>query len=342
MASYFSDKINEIGVALEELEDKIAESCPTCPAVYETIDRLKAGLDDLEDRSRNINGANQLICEEIKDGFHSDELPSLTRRQLTDIIDFLPDATFVIDKNRKVIAWNRAIEEMTGIKKQDIIGRGGYAYAVPFYGEPRPILIDLIYSDDADTRSQYRYVEKKGETLYAESAAPFLLAGQRTHVWATASPLRDDRGEIIGAIESIRDITERKEAEDALKDSERRMADIINFLPDATFVIDRQGVVIAWNRAIEAMTGIKAKQILGKGRQEYALPFYGNRQPMLADLVLEYNMQLSDEYDVWVRKNWHSDELYGTIIRKEDGSLFGEAYMPNLKGSEAFLQGSAT
>ena len=65
-------------------------------------------------------------------------------------------------------------------------------------------------------------------------------------------------------------ILERQMAEDALKDSERRLADIINFLPDATFVINREGVVIAWNRAIEKMTGIKAASILGKGNYEYA------------------------------------------------------------------------
>ena len=69
-------------------------------------------------------------------------------------------------------------------------------------------------------------------------------------------------------------ILERQMAEDALKDSERRLGDIINFLPDATFVINRDGVVIAWNRAIEKMTGIKAANILGKGNYEYALPFY--------------------------------------------------------------------
>jgi PAS domain S-box-containing protein len=441
MGSYFSDKISEISITLEELDRKIAETCPTCLAVSEMIERLKVGLEELEDRSRNItsiienaplaiviiekdgtfssinpkfmdifgyvpeeiscgrewfkkafpdpdyrsaaiatwindkneigvgvkrcrtftvtckdgtkkaikfaaiqqeNGANQLICEEVNTKFGSDEVANLTRRQLMDIIDFLPDATFVIDKNRKVIAWNRAIEEMTGIKKQKIIGKGDYAYGVPFYGEQRPILVDLIYGDNPDIRSQYRYVEQKGDTLYAESAAPFLLAGHRTHVWATASPLRGDEGELIGAIESIRDITERKEAEDALKDSERRLADIINFLPDATFVINRQGTVIAWNRAIETMTGIIAKEMLGKGHHEYALPFYGKRRPMLADLVLEYNNASWDEYDEWGRKDWTIEDLYDNLMRQEDGSLFREAFMPNMRGCEAFLQGSAT
>jgi PAS domain-containing protein len=45
------------------------------------------------------------------------------------------------------------------------------------------------------------------------------------------------------------EVIERKQVEYALKDSERRLADIINFLPDATFVIDREGRVIAWNKA---------------------------------------------------------------------------------------------
>ncbi|MCG6538168.1 MAG: PAS domain S-box protein, partial [Syntrophales bacterium LBB04] len=54
-------------------------------------------------------------------------------------------------------------------------------------------------------------------------------------------------------------------AERALKDSERRLTDIINFLPDATFAIDRQGTVIAWNKAIEEMTGVKAADMLGMG-----------------------------------------------------------------------------
>ena len=61
---------------------------------------------------------------------------------------------------------------------------------------------------------------------------------------------------------------------------------LIDFLPDATLVIDREGNVIAWNHAMEEMTGVQAKDILGKGDYEYALPFYGERRPILIDLVL--------------------------------------------------------
>ena len=62
----------------------------------------------------------------------------------TEIIDFLPDATFVIDDNGVVVAWNRAIEKMTGVPAAEIVGQGNFAYAIPFYGKKRPILIDLV------------------------------------------------------------------------------------------------------------------------------------------------------------------------------------------------------
>lgn len=119
----------------------------------------------------------------------------------------------------------------------------------------------------------------------------------------------------------------RHMAEDALKDSERRLADIINFLPDATFVINREGVVIAWNRAIEKMTGIKAASILGKGNFEYSLPFYGERRPTLIDLVLKPDLGLEKKYE--------------SIKWQDDGTLVGDFFIPDMLGEPAYLLGSA-
>ncbi|MGB8820684.1 MAG: response regulator, partial [Methanoregula sp.] len=63
----------------------------------------------------------------------------------------------------------------------------------------------------------------------------------------------------------IRHAVQQRRAEASIRDHEQREADIINFLPDATFAIDTDGVVIAWNHAIEEMTGVSAAEILGKG-----------------------------------------------------------------------------
>ncbi len=122
-------------------------------------------------------------------------------------------------------------------------------------------------------------------------------------------------------------IFERQMAEDALKDSERRLGDIINFLPDATFVINRDGIVIAWNRAIEKMTGIKAANILGKGNYEYALPFYKERRPILVDLVLKPDLVLEKKYE--------------SIKWQENGTLVGGSLVPEMLGEPAYLLGSA-
>src|SRR5665647_463574 len=106
-----------------------------------------------------------------------------SERHLTDIINFLPDATMVIDADRKVISWNKAIEEMTGVMAKDMLGRGNYEYSIPFYGERRPILIDLVFeNDDTIARKYYGIIHKKGTLLIGETDLPH-LKGRRAVLW---------------------------------------------------------------------------------------------------------------------------------------------------------------
>ena len=137
-------------------------------------------------------------------------------KQLLDIIEFLPDATLVIDEEHKVIAWNKAMEEMTGIPKEEMLGRGDYAYAVPFYGCLRPILVNLIFAKDWETEKHYDNIERKGHTLHAETFVPHAYKGKGAYVLASASPLFDSDGKIVGAIETIHNITERNKMKERL------------------------------------------------------------------------------------------------------------------------------
>ncbi len=159
----------------------------------------------------------QSVGQDITEQKRTDDELRRAHKKLQDIIDFLPDATFVIDQNRRVISWNRAIEVMTGVCKEEMVGESDYAYAEPFYGSKRPILVDLIFSDDLDTASLYDHVVKKGEDIFGEVFVPTLYGGRGAHLWVAASPLFDDEGRIAGAIESIRDVTERKRAEEMLQ-----------------------------------------------------------------------------------------------------------------------------
>ncbi len=133
-------------------------------------------------------------------------------QELLDIIEFLPDATFVVDNDKRVIAWNRAIEKMTGLNKEAVMGKGNNVYSTPFYGEPRPILIDLV-DETLDVISvDYPAIIREGRTLFTEAFVPLFRNGGSRFFWATASPLLDIHGKMVGAIESIRDITEYKRA----------------------------------------------------------------------------------------------------------------------------------
>jgi len=87
---------------------------------------------------------------------------------LLKVIEFLPEAALVVDREGKVIVWNRAMEKMTGVPGEKILGKGEYAYAVPFYGKPVPMLIDLVRTRGSELSKCYDSTEWKGNTLFAE------------------------------------------------------------------------------------------------------------------------------------------------------------------------------
>lgn len=140
------------------------------------------------------------------------------QQRLEYIIDFLPDATFAIDCNGVVIAWNKAIAEMTGIPATDMLGKGDYNYSVPFWGKKQPILIDSFFVSDPELEKRYSFIKQDQKDFIVET--PMLSPkGEPLYLWGKATPLYNSKGEVIGAIESIRDITERKKAENALQES---------------------------------------------------------------------------------------------------------------------------
>jgi PAS domain S-box-containing protein len=147
-----------------------------------------------------------------------------SQRRLSQIIEFLPDATMVIDAQGTLIAWNNAMETLTGVKASDILGKGDYEYALPFYGKRRPVMLDLVMIENQEMAAEYVYVKRDGNRLISETYLPNFCNRGSVWLWNVAAPLYDDDGKIVGAIEAIRDITERKRSEQALLQSERYKA----------------------------------------------------------------------------------------------------------------------
>lgn len=154
-----------------------------------------------------------------------------------------------------------------------------------------------------------------------------------TPIWVsvTADAEFDDHGRIKWMDTVAEDVTEIKQATDALRASEQRQAEIIKSLPVATFAIDREGRVVAWNRAMERLTGVRAEAMIGKGNYDYALPFYGCRRPMLVDLVLLSPEQAGEvaQQDGYTAVHW------------EEGLLTADTVARGINGEERILSGWA-
>ena len=197
----------------------------------------------------------------------------LVRRE-TDIINFLPDATFAIDTRGVVIAWNRAMEKMTGIKAAEILGKGDYEYALPFYRERSPILIDLVLWDNPATTVKYQNVIRDQKNLISEVTIPHFNNGKGEYLWEIASQLYDTRGDIIGAIESIREITDRKRAEESLKSSEERYRTLLQRSFDAV-VVHRNGIITLANQGAATLIGASSpSELIGKKVLDFVHPAY--------------------------------------------------------------------
>ena len=201
-----------------------------------------------------INRSEDKSSEQLHHEANSD-------RRLADIVSFLPDPTFVIDKEGIVIAWNRAIEDLTGIKAQNILGKGDYEYAVPFYGVKRPVLVDLVINQDPKLESEYNSLQRDGMNLTGEVFLPS-FGENGSYIWAKAAPLYDDSGNIVGAIESLRDVTDRKRAEEALEESEAKFRLLFERSADAMFLLDGEKYIDCNKAAMDMMKSSDKEELL--------------------------------------------------------------------------------
>lgn len=217
----------DIGIPPKELAAKVRELIHT-PAIFETRHRRRDGtIFDVEVNGCGVqlDGAWYLYASsrDISKRVEMDASLQKSRQLQADIFDFLPDATFVVDLDKKIIAWNRAMEEMSGVAKEEILGQGDHAYTIPFYGDRRNQLLDFIDIDDDELKANYQGVTRLGDRLFGETFCPALYNGKGAHVWAIVAPLYDSDGMRIGTIESIRNITAIKETEANLARSNREL-----------------------------------------------------------------------------------------------------------------------
>lgn len=251
---------------IPDLEEKINRRRKGIDEVYEGRRKRKDGSElwaiisakSILDNAGNYVGSFALYTDITERKKTETELLN-KQKLLEDIIAHIPDPTLVIDKNHTVIAWNKAMEEFTGIKSEQILGKGNYEHAIPFYGIRRPILIDLALEYNEEIAKKYEYIKKEKDVLITEAIIDN-FKGKKVYLWAKAVPLYDKDGNIIGAIETIRDITEQKLNERALIESELKFRTLSDSTPTG-IVMFQNNTIIYFNKAVEIITGYSAEEI---------------------------------------------------------------------------------
>jgi len=160
-----------------------------------------------------------------------------SERRLADIIDFMPDAILAVDLDGRVMVWNKAMESLTSVKADDMLDRGNYEHALPFYGFRRPILVDMVLTPFKEFETEYASFKKEGDAVLGEIFIP-RLGPNGSYLLAKAATLYNAAGDKVGAIESIKDITERRKMEQKLERTRTELhiaADIQkSFIPEKT------------------------------------------------------------------------------------------------------------
>jgi PAS domain S-box-containing protein len=170
-------------------------------------------------------------------------------RRLAAVVESSADAIFSKDIDGTIRTWNRGAERLFGYTPDEAVGR--------------PVRM-LVPEDRAEEWDQVMSLLARGEHVEQLETERLRKDGGRVAVALTVSPIRDGGGEVVSASVIARDVGERKQAEQALRNREERLQAILNTVVDAIITIDRRGIIQAVNPATERMFGYAAAEMVGQ------------------------------------------------------------------------------
>ncbi len=218
------------------------------------------------------------------------------KKTIDGIIEGSPIPSFVINNEHKVILWNQACTELTGYSAEDMLGTDNHYK--PFYSVQRPVIADLIIKRDIEGLSKYygaKRVKKSDKVMGAYEATDYFenLGGRSRYLYFLASPIYDEEGKIIAAIETLQDMSREEELTRSLReyaetlqnelaeniDLRREIEELYNYmqsivksLPDKIYELDENGIINYMSRGLKKEGGVNSREFKGKYFLEFVAP----------------------------------------------------------------------
>jgi len=160
------------------------------------------------------------------------------------------DGIIAFDREFRYTTWNRAMERISGVKREEVLGKCAF---------------DLFPCLKATGEDKYYFDALAGNSVVAENR-PYTIvqSGCKGFFDGYYSPRHDERGEVIGGVAIVRDVTDRKIPEAAMLDEHRRLAFHVENTPLAVIEWDHEFKVLRWSPAAQKLFGWKAEEVLGK------------------------------------------------------------------------------
>jgi PAS domain S-box-containing protein len=212
------------------------------------------------------------------------------------IIEGSPIPTFVIGRDHKIMFWNKACADLMGYDAGEMIGTD--RQYLPFYQEKRPVIADLIVDNDIEGLEKYygkKRVQKSAVVEGAYEARDYYkkLGGRSRYLYFLAAPIRDEKGAIIAAIETLQDVSREEEMAANLKEYAETLQNelsenvrlrqeiegVYNYLrsivdssPDTLFDLSSDGIINYISGNLQKGKGFIFRESKGKPFTEFVAP----------------------------------------------------------------------
>ncbi len=195
---------------------------------------------------------------------------AVSERNYRELFENATDAIWVHDLTGNIIAANKAAEKLTGYSVAELTKMNVRAF---------------LSDEDLDVAGQTRRKLLEKEPMEQPYEQRLIRKDGTKALLKLATSLITEEGKPTGFQHIARDVTKERQAEEALKERERELSQIVEGSSVPTFVINNEHTITHWNKACENLTGVSAGEVVGTKRQWLA--FYSEERPVMADLVVD-------------------------------------------------------
>ena len=235
-----------------------------------------------------------------------------TKEFLENLVDSLEGGILAVDRNMRITAFNRAAEEITGLKREEVLHK-----------ECGQVLRGELCQDECPVQKAM----ETGEPVYCYEVMITNTRGEKIPVNVSTSALRSSGGEIIGAVENFRDLTKHKGLWAKLREERNRAQQYLNIAGVIIIAIDENGLITLINRKGCEVLGYEEGKLIGKNWFDLCAPekTREKRRDTFKKVMAGEEKEVEDYENTIVTKAGEEKIIawYNTTLHDEKGSIVG-------------------